>query len=194
MILRNALLTTAMFATSAYAADFDNDYLSFPNNATTAADTGLYVGATGGQMDWGFNSSGSSYGLVGGYNINETFGVEASYTSSKIDYGTSDEFGVLKGEVNFDLLGVYGTARLPLTLTSNLYLKTKLGVVHASGNTDETNTQGSETTTDSQKIGKSVFSYGVGIGYNFNKAMLELSYTDLKDKVDNTTLTLAYQF
>lgn len=105
-------------------------------NATANAQA--YVGATVGQSHWNADCAGTtncknndtSFNILGGYNINQNWGVEASYFSlgsvKATVYGVAAE---MKG-TGIDLAGVYRAQ-----LNNNWGLFTKLGLGYTKGET-----------------------------------------------------------
>ncbi len=111
----------------------------------TAANAQAYAGVTVGQARWNADCNGTincktndtSFNILGGYNINANWGVEASYYSlgkikanftNVVPYGN---VGTITGEMKttgVDLAGVYRTQ-----FTNNWGMFAKLGVTYSKG-------------------------------------------------------------
>jgi len=88
-----------------------------------ASDTGFYIGAKLGSVNYGYsnvsNNSQAGFGLLGGYTINENFAVEAEYDSLG---GFDSNNGTIKGHS----FGFSGVGSLPLSQQFSLF--GKLGI------------------------------------------------------------------
>lgn len=108
----------------------------------TAANAQVYAGATVGKARWNVDCAGTtncktndtSFNILGGYNINANWGVEASYYSLgkiKAGFGSVPGIGNVTGEMKatgLDLAGVYRAQ-----LANNWGIFTKLGVAYSKG-------------------------------------------------------------
>lgn len=160
-----ALTTTAVLATGA--------------NATVnygSADTGVYAGVKVGQFDIdkieGHKGDLTAYGIYGGYNFDQNFGVEVEYQGADGDKYT---VGNAEYELKAKTYGAYGTYRYNFG-NSPVYVKGKLGVAKTeitdkgvstasslySAESDETNVAGGLA------IGfKPTKNFGIEAGYNY---------------------------
>lgn len=110
-----------------------------------AANAQAYVSATVGQARWNVDCNGAascktndtSFNILGGYNLNSNWGIEASYYSlGKINANftnvvTYGNVGTITGEMKatgIDLAGVYRTQ-----ITNNWGMFAKLGVARTKG-------------------------------------------------------------
>lgn len=131
-------LLSAALATPAVAADF----------ATSTPVTPFYAGV----------QVGDGTTILGGYQIDKMFAVEADYTT----YGGRSSFNNCGSNCDYSSLGVFGTAIFPLSLKGGIPLSVfgKVGVVRTTATSRYT---GYNNTTDTS-IG-----FGGGAQYDFNK-------------------------
>jgi OOP family OmpA-OmpF porin len=127
--------------------------ISMAQTSTPAADSGWYVGGNIGQSDVDeLNATDTSFKVLGGYQINRHFAVEAGY----IDFGKATSGGTnFKGNA-FELVGV---GLLPLSNQFSLY--GKLGFARTEG--EGSNAFGSE------KENSTEITYGFGVQYDLNR-------------------------
>ncbi len=129
-----------------------------------------YAGVKVGQIDSDLiDGNVTSYGVYGGYNFDQNFGVEAEYMGSD----TKDfNIGATPVEGDVKTYGVYGTYRYNFNNTP-IYAKGKLGV--AKTETDVTSLSGN-TRLSSDETGvaggvalgyKPTANFGVELGYNY---------------------------
>ena len=141
-----ALAAGSLLSVSAQAAlSYGNGYSGEP-----------YVGVKVGQFDLDVNGADDpvAYGVYGGYNFDQNFGVEAEFVGS-------DNADYYNGEVDAKSYGAYGTYRYTLP-NSGLYAKGKLGVA-------KTEIDGSSTLPlTSVSISDTGLAGGVGLGYSVN--------------------------
>lgn len=165
------LATSAAFATSAQAVNFTN------------ASGQFYAGAKVGQMlidDPAPDLTG--FGVYGGYNFDNNFGIEAEYLgSAKKDLSENVEFSA-------NSYGLYGTYRYHLE-AAPVYLKAKLGYAKSEGKF-ESKVSSAEITND-----VSGFTYGVGAGYKINNNInAELGYSKIADDASFVALGAHFAF
>jgi OmpA-OmpF porin, OOP family len=129
--------------------------LSVPSISTaqTGPDSGWYVGGHLGQSDVDeLNETDTSFKVLGGYQINRNFAVEAGY----IDFGKATSGGTtFKGNA----LELVGVGLLPLSNQFSLY--GKLGFARTEG--EGSNALGSE------KENSTEITYGFGVQYDLNR-------------------------
>lgn len=131
-----------------------------------------YVGVKAGQFDVDINGvnadKATAYGVYGGYNFDQNFGVEAEYVGSddaKLAVGT------LQGEYDAKTYGAYGTYRYHFA-GSPVYAKGKLGVAK----TEVKSTTGG-IVVDADKTS---LAGGVGLGFQpTNNFGIEATYNYL---------------
>ena len=117
----------------------------------------FYVGAKVGQVDADLDNAdnATTYGVYGGYNFDQNFGVEAEFqTSEDSDFNV----GAANYEYNTKAYGAYGTYRYHFNNTP-FYAKGKLGVGHTEVETKGTNVSYSSDSSKTSLAG------GVGLGY-----------------------------
>lgn len=141
-----ALATTAVMVTSANAA------VSYGNTGSA----GAYVGAKVGQMDVDKAKDATAYGVYGGYNFDQNFGLEAEFMRSE-DQDYTSTTGVNR---NYEAktYGAYGTYRYTLPNTP-VYFKAKAGI--AKTEVDDKAVSG----TSRVETDKTSLAGGVGIGF-----------------------------
>lgn len=116
-----------------------------------------YVGVKVGQIDIdGAPSKATAYGVYGGYNFDQNFGVEAEYVGSE-DKAYSE--GSANYEYNAKTYGAYGTYRYNFNNTP-VYVKGKLGVAKTEVEDKGTNVNYSAT------FDKTSLAGGAAIGFN----------------------------
>lgn len=128
-----------------------------------------------------------AYGLDGGYQFSDMFGLELAYAN----YGAPKTSGVVNSsylEVTEEISGLRfsGTASFPI---SNSFAFTgKLGVAHTSLNNISTVTPG--PVIPNYSASTTSLAYGLGIKYNINQAVaLRVQYENLGKIGDETTGT-----
>lgn len=140
-----ALVAGSLLTVGAQAATtYGNGYTGQP-----------YAGLKVGQFDLDLDGADdpTAYGVYGGYNFDQNFGIEAEYVGSD-----DADFGRF-GEVSAKTYGAYGTARYQFPNTG-LYAKGKLGV--AKTEVDVSVPGFSDSESDTSLAG------GVGLGYSVN--------------------------
>lgn len=132
-------LLSAALVTPAFAADF----------ATSTPATPFYAGV---QVGDGFT-------VLGGYQIDKMFAVEADYTT----YGGRSSFNNCGSNCDYSSLGVFGTAIFPLALKGGIPLSVfgKVGVVRT---TATSRYAGYNYSNSDLSLG-----LGGGVQYDFNK-------------------------
>ncbi|WP_294033763.1 porin family protein [uncultured Moraxella sp.] len=131
-----------------------------------------YVGVKVGTIDADqIDGNVTSYGVYGGYNFDQNFGVEAEYMGSD----TKDfNIGATPVEGDVKTYGVYGTYRYNFNNTP-IYAKGKLGVAKTEVNVEGRNSSSSiNSNTDETGIAggvalgyKPTANFGVELGYNY---------------------------
>lgn len=133
----------------------------------------VYVGAKLGLLDADIaNKKTTAYGVYGGYNFDQTVGIEAEYLTT-----TTKDFDVDSQRYEYDAksIGVYGTYRYHIPNTT-IYLKGKLGMANtevSSKGVTVTNTHTSDKTSVAGGVGAGVKltqNIGVEAGYNYLNA------------------------
>lgn len=116
----------------------------------------VYVGAKLGLLNTDVaNKKTATYGAYGGYNFDQTFGVEAEYlTTNTQDYNVGAE----RHEYDAKSFGAYGTYRYHIPNTT-IYLKGRLGMAKT-----EVGSKGL-TVTDTHTSDKTSIAGGVGAGF-----------------------------
>ncbi len=139
-----------------------------------------YVGVKVGQIDTdGDAPKMTAYGVYGGYNFDQNFGVEVEYQASE-----DKEFsvGAAQYEANAKSYGAYGTYRFHFNNTP-FYAKGKLGVAHT-----QTEEVGKNVSYRSESDSTSLAG-GVGLGYQPNQNFgVEAGYSYLGDDANALTL------
>lgn len=165
-----ALLTTGAHATISYGA---------------SADAQPYVGVKVGQIDADhINGKLTGYGVYGGYNFDQNFGVEGEFI------GSSDKdftVGTQAREGNVKTYGAYGTYRYNFNNTP-FYAKGKLGV--AKTDVKVTSKDGSYSHKDDQ-VG---VAGGVGLGYKHSNFGVEAGYNYLSSDANMLSLGASFAF
>lgn len=132
-----------------------------------------YVGAKLGMLDTDVaNKKTTAYGVYGGYNFDQTVGVEAEYltTSSK-----SYEKNAEKYEYDAKSFGVYGTYRYHIP-NSTIYVKGRLGMAKTEVESKGVNVSSSHTSDKTSVAGgvgaglQITQNLGVEAGYNYLNA------------------------
>ncbi|MFB6348170.1 porin family protein [Moraxella marmotae] len=166
-----AVSASSLLAMSANAA------ISYGNSA----DAQPYVGVKIGQIDADqISGKNTAYGVYGGYNFDQNFGVEAEFVGTD-----SKKFHIGNAPVEGDVktYGAYGTYRYNF-MNTPFYAKGKLGIAKT-----EVDVKGREGVAYSQNRDKTSLAGGVGVGYkptaNFG---VEASYNYLSE--DATMLGL----
>ena len=172
---------------------------------SAAASAQVYVGGTVGKASWsedctgldGCTTNSSAYKILGGYNINDKFAVEASYFSLGTVNGTQGTPGGLnaynlKG-TGFELSGLYNQA-----LTDKLTGFAKVGVarIKASNNYIVQDAPGSDSTTSTAPV------FGVGLTYKLTDKLAlrsevetrKIKYNGDKEAVTNYSVGMQYSF
>lgn len=128
-----------------------------------------YVGAKVGKFETDLSGDPISFGVYGGYNFDQNFGVEAEFQGS-------EDKKFAGGEYNVKTFGAYGTYRYHLA-SMPVYAKAKLGVANT---TLEAKGEGFKYETDKTKAAG-----GLGLGFkatpNFG---VEAMYNRLVSDVD----------
>ena len=143
-----------------------------------------YVGVKVGQFDLDVDNADdpTAYGVYGGYNFDQNFGVEAEYVGS-------DDADYRNGDLDAKTYGAYGTARYQFPNTG-LYAKGKLGVAKTEVEGDYTvgPVKVSKSSSDTGLAG------GVGLGYSVNPNFgVEAEYSMMDSDVDAKLLTVGAQ-
>ncbi|WP_066802359.1 outer membrane beta-barrel protein [Moraxella oblonga] len=120
----------------------------------------VYVGAKLGLLDADIaDKKNTAYGIYGGYNFDQTVGVEAEYiTTSTKQFDVGSE----RHEYDAKSMGVYGTYRYHMPNTA-VYLKGKLGMANT-----EVDSKGL-TVNSSHTADKTSVAGGVGVGFKANQ-------------------------
>lgn len=155
-------------------------------SASTLA--GPYAGLNVGNTDWeGENTT--SFSLIGGYNFNQNWAVEAAYTNfGDVDVDIFDDGDIAKFEADGIRLSVVGT--LPVADKFNLFAK--VGMMAWDLDVSYMGESGSTDGTD--------FTYGVGASYAFtdtvvmNLAMDRLSADIEGESANLDTISLGVSF
>ncbi|MGO3120140.1 MAG: porin family protein [Moraxellaceae bacterium] len=161
--------------------------LSVSAQAAPAAQSG-YIGAKGGQFildDDGTDSldNATAFGVYGGYNLTPNFGLEAEYVGS-----ADADVSVMgfSGEYNVSALGLYGTARYDFP-TNPMFVKGKLGFVHAE---TEVSFRGSEVSDSDTDV-----AVGGAVGFAVNPQVDVLAeYTMLSGDADGQLLSIGANY
>lgn len=127
-----------------------------------------YVGVKVGQIDVdGFNDKLTAYGVYGGYNFDQNFGVELEYL------GSSDKEQNINGaayDTSAKTYGAYGTYRYHFNNTP-VYVKGKLGVAKTEAEAERIGSSYKEDTTGlagGVAVGFNATSnFGIEAGYNY---------------------------
>ncbi|WP_434352929.1 porin family protein [Psychrobacter sp. HD31] len=172
-----ALATGTILATTANAGNHIN------TNAMTMGQP--YIGIKAGQFDLDIDNADkpTAYGVYGGYNFNNGFGIEAEYVDSE-DADIKD--GNVKGEYNAKQYGAYGTYRHHFANTGGLYGKAKLGVAKVEAEANYKN--GAKKELDETGIAGAL-----GLGYDINSNFSiegEYGMMDAGDDVDANLWTI----
>lgn len=130
-----------------------------------------YVGAKVGQIDVdGLPGKATAYGVYGGYNFDQNFGVEVEYVGSD---SKSYSEGVSNYEYDAKTYGAYGTYRYNFVGTP-AYVKGKLGVAKTEVEDKGVNVNYTASSDKTSLAG------GVAAGFNVSKNLgLEASYNYL---------------
>ncbi|GAF59709.1 porin family protein [Psychrobacter glacincola] len=169
-----ALAAGSLLTVGAQAAtSYSNGYTGQP-----------YVGVKVGQFDLDIDNADdpTAYGVYGGYNFDQNFGVEAEYVGS-------DDADYRNGDLDAKTYGAYGTARYQFPNTG-LYAKGKLGVAKTEVEGDYTvgPAKVSRSSSDTGLAG------GVGLGYSVNPNFgVEAEYSMMDSDVDAKLLTVGAQ-
>lgn len=145
-----------------------------------------YIGAKVGQFQIdGADKNPTAYGVYGGYNFGNGFGVEAEFLGS-------DEVKTTVGAATVDYkvknYGIYGTYNYNFA-NSPLYLKAKLGGAKSEMESTANVTVGSTSISRSGSSDTSGLAYGVGLGYSPSKNFgVEAEYTRITQ--DDGLITL----
>lgn len=147
-----------------------------------------YVGVKVGQADYDLNRANTKtdkptvYGVYGGYQFDQNFGVEAEYLGGD---GADVTVGNVKaGELDTKTYGLYGTYKYNFA-TTPVYAKAKLGIAKT-----EVEAKIATTTVKSDDTG---LAYGVGLGFQATPAIaLEAEYA--KPESDTNLWTVGANF
>lgn len=172
-VLSKIVLATAVVA----AASVANAGITYGKGATAGQP---YVGIKVGKFKVDADiKDPTAYGLYGGYNFDQNFGVEAEYIGSEdvtdngIDY-------------NLKTYGAYGTYRYHFNNTP-VYLKGKLGVAKAEAEV--------KSAIGSAKESDTGLGLGVGVGYAPTANIsLEANYDHVASDVDLYTIGASLKF
>lgn len=138
-----------------------------------------YVGVKVGQVDtdvMGINKKATNYGVYGGYNFDQNFGVEVEYLGSE---DKSYNIGAANYEYNAKTYGAYGTYRYHFANTP-VYLKGKLGIAKT-----EVKDKGINTSWVGA-YDQTSFAGGVGVGVKAgNNLAIEAGYNYLNSDVNS---------
>jgi OOP family OmpA-OmpF porin len=100
---------------------------AFAAAPAVAADTGLYIGAKFGSVNYGYgnvyNNSQAGYGLLGGFTVNDYFAIEAEFNRLG---GFDTTSSIIKGKS----FGFSGVGTLPLSSEFSLF--GKMGITSSS--------------------------------------------------------------
>ncbi|MBC3910050.1 MULTISPECIES: porin family protein [Undibacterium] len=134
--------------------------------AGATASAQVYVGATVGQARWNMDCAGTSscktndtsFNILGGYNLNSNWGVEASYYSLGTVKASAGGLSAELKATGIDLAGVYRAQ-----LNTNWGVFTKLGLAYSKGEATASfgNLRGSTSENSAQVMA------GVGVTYAF---------------------------
>lgn len=132
-----------------------------------------YVGAKLGLLDTDVaNKKTATYGVYGGYNFDQTVGVEAEYLKTATKSYDQD---AQRHEYDAKSLGVYGTYRYHLPNTA-IYLKGRLGMTKTEVESRGVSVAGTHTSDKTSLAGgvgagiKLTQNIGVEAGYNYLNA------------------------
>lgn len=132
-----------------------------------------YVGVKVGKLKVDDVPNATGYGVYGGYNFDQNFGVEAEYIGSE-----DKDLNNNQAEYNIKSYGLYGTYRYNFANTP-IYGKAKLGVARTEGEIESKNGNFKEKEKDTRVAG------GVGVGYQATQNLgIEASYSYLDSDVD----------
>ncbi len=147
-----------------------------------------YIGVKAGQIDIGDEGDltadkATSFGVYGGVNFDNAFGVEAEYAKSS----DADVKGLgVKGTYNVEALGAFGTYRYGFSDTG-LFAKAKIGVVATKTNGD---IEGVEIETRDGGLAA-----GLGMGYMVNDDVdVQVEYSMIASDRDASLLTLGANY
>lgn len=134
-----------------------------------------YVGVKVGQFDidriQGHKGDLTAYGVYGGYNFDDKFGVEAEYQGADSD---KYKVGTTEYELKAKTYGAYGTYRHQFANTP-VYVKGKLGLAKT-----EVEDKSISNSTYSHKTDKTSLAGGVGVGFKpTNNIGVEATYNYL---------------
>lgn len=159
-------------------------------NAIDYSNGQAYVGVKAGQIDPDVNlpnvsmKKQTSYGVVGGYQLDPNWGVEAEFLGS--DKGDIKTAGVKVGDVKTKSYGVYGTYNYNFA-TTPVYAKGKLGLVKT-----EVEAKTSLRTLKEDDTG---LAYGVGVGYQATPALsVEAEYAKPASDINLWTIGAKFKF
>lgn len=146
--------------------------LAMSANANTAMGE-TYLGVKVGQFDVENDKAGGkadkpvAYGIYGGVNFDQNFGVEAEYQGSN---DADITVNGVKGEHNSKTYGLYGTYRYHFANTP-VYAKAKLGVAKTQ---DEADVAGAKSKVSDTSVAggvglgfKATPNFGIEAGYNY---------------------------
>lgn len=126
-----------------------------------------------------------AFGLDGGYQFNERFGMELGY----VNYGTTKTSGPVLAstlEISQEKSGVKASATASFPVSSSFAFTAKLGAAFNSLNTISTVSPG--PIIPKYSITSTSLAYGVGIKYNINETIaLRAQYENLGKIGDDTT-------
>jgi outer membrane immunogenic protein len=168
---------------------------TFAQAQTEQEQSGLYVGAGLTQVKFGDDTpEPDNYLLNIGYNFNSNWAAEFQYTDSysDADFSYVDEEIAVSGDMSLSTTAIYGVYRS----SGPLYFKAKAGFMDAEAKFNASFTEGENTISGSNSESESGWAAGVGAGYRFGAANIELDYivTDSKIDIDFAAISFNYAF
>ena len=159
-----------------------------------AAESGMYIGVKTGTMavDSSAFDDTSAITFALGFNVNENVGFEIELgrsSAGNIDMSVYDGFSVVKvtGEYEISTAALYATFRS----SDPLYVKGKIGILSEKVDFELDFDCGAPCSESEDESG---LSYGVGVGYNFGAASIELGYTLIEEDVTYASLGVQLNF
>ena len=158
------------------------------SDAAVKSHSGFYLGAGFGTVDIEDFDNATGFELLGGYNFNQNFAIEASY----VDFGNSNDNDLSELEISSDTLALSVVGKIPLGNNFELYgqlgyhmwdIGLSMGGFGSIGSID----------------GSDMF-YGIGANYNLNNHIgFGVKYADyrLENSGDSTNISMlsaAFQY
>lgn len=170
-----AVAVSAVLATGV-SANAKTSTIAYGGTAVNQPYVGVKVGRVSDSFDKTSSFDYTGYGVYGGYNFDQNFGVEADFI------GTDKKNG---GKAQ--AYGAYGTYRYNFE-NSPFYAKAKAGVSKVDAKQDYAAIVGNTIVTQTAEASDTTFAYGLGAGYQTGNLGVEATFSRPHKSIDVVTI------